>query len=87
MSSPPVIDALDFARHAGAHHGKIARSALERLQDYLIENNGELQYEVIGALNKDGRPFCKFPLRGAITLRCQRCLGELVHKLDLSTVL
>ena len=26
-------------------------------------------------------------MRGEITLRCQRCLGELKHKLDLSTVL
>ncbi len=59
MSSPPAIDALDFARNAGALHGKIAVSALERLQDYLIENNGELQYEVAGALNSDGKPILR----------------------------
>ena len=38
-----IIDALDFARHAGAHHGKIALSEFERLHDYLAANSGELQ--------------------------------------------
>jgi uncharacterized protein len=85
MSSSPVIDALDFARTAGALHGKIPVSALERLQDYLIENNGELQYEVVGALNSDGKPILRISADGLIKLRCQRCLGELVHVLDLRT--
>ena len=82
-----IIDALDFARHAGAHHGKIALSEFERLHDYLAANSGELQYAVTGALDKDARPVLQITVRGAITLRCQRCLGELEHKLDLSTVL
>jgi uncharacterized protein len=85
MSSRPVIDALDFARNAGALHGKIAISALERLQDYLIENSGELQYEVAGVLNSDGKPALRISAGGLIRLRCQRCLGELVHVLDLRT--
>ena len=84
---PLIIDALDFARHAGAHHGKIALSEFERLHDYLAANSGELQYAVTGALDKDARPVLQITVRGAITLRCQRCLGELEHKLDLSTVL
>jgi len=84
---PLIIDALDFARHAGTHHGKIALSEFERLHDYLAANSGELQYAVTGALDKDARPVLQITVRGAITLRCQRCLGELEHKLDLSTVL
>lgn len=84
---PLIIDALDFAHHAGAHHGKIAVSEFERLHDYLAVNSGELQYAVTGALDKDAKPVLQITVRGAITLRCQRCLGELEHKLDLSTVL
>jgi uncharacterized protein len=84
---PLIIDALDFACHAGTHHGKIALSEFERLHDYLAANSGELQYAVTGALDKDARPVLQITVRGAITLRCQRCLGELDHKLDLSTML
>ena len=84
---PLIIDALDFAHHAGAHHGKIAVSEIERLHDYLVVMSGELQYAVTGALDKVAKPVLQITVRGAITLRCQRCLGELEHKLDLSTVL
>jgi uncharacterized protein len=84
---PLIIDLLDFARHAGAHHGKIVLSEFERLHDYLTADGGELQYAVTGALDKDANPVLQITVRGEITLRCQRCLGELEHKLDLSTVL
>jgi uncharacterized protein len=84
---PLIIDALDFAHHAGAHHGKIAVSEFARLHDYLAANSGELQYAVTGALDKDAKPVLQIAVRGALILRCQRCLGELEHKLDFSTVL
>lgn len=76
------IDALDFARNAGTCHGRIPLSKLERLQDYLIENSGELRYEVSGALNNNGKPILKVSIQGVLKLRCQRCLDELEHLLD-----
>lgn len=87
MSTRLVIDALDFAHNGGEHHGKIAVSALERLQDYLVRNCGELKYTVAGALDGNTRPILRIAIQGSITLRCQRCLGELRHILDLRAAL
>lgn len=78
-----VIDALDFARNAAAHHGKIALSELDRLQGYLVGNSGELNYTIRGALDRDGKPLLRIVIQGSINLRCQRCLGELRHVLDM----
>lgn len=80
-----IIDAIDFAHNAGVHHGKISISELERLQDYLVGSCGELKYTVGGALDKSAKPVLRIIVQGSINLRCQRCLGELKHVLDLRT--
>ena len=59
FTSRLVIDVLDLARNAGSHHGKIALSEFERLQDYLAANSGELNTRFAGHLDGDGRPFCE----------------------------
>ena len=85
MPEQLIIDAIDFAHNAGVHHGKISISELGRLQDYLVGNYGELKYTVAGTLGKSARPVLQVTVQGAINLRCQRCLGELKHILDLRT--
>jgi uncharacterized protein len=87
MSARLVIDTLDFAYKGGEHHGKIAVSDFERLQDYLVGDRDELKYIVIGALDRDGNPVLRVAIHGTISLQCQRCLGELRHVLDLRTEL
>jgi uncharacterized protein len=87
MSGRLIIDALDFAHNAGAHHGKIEVSKLERLQGYLTDDSGELQYSVTGALNKNEKLVLRVAVRGLISLQCQRCLEELGHMLDIQTEL
>ena len=82
-----IIDALDFARNAGAHHGKIALSELDRLQDYLTSGGGELQYAITGAVDINARPLLKIAVQGSINLCCQRCLGEYGYVLDLRAYL
>ncbi|MEO8992681.1 MAG: YceD family protein [Nitrosospira sp.] len=82
-----IIDALDFAHNAGAHHGKIALSELERLQDYLTSGGGELLYAITGAVDATARPLLKIAVQGSINLRCQRCLGEYGYMLDLQVYL
>jgi len=83
MSARFVIDALDFVRNAGAHHGKITPAELERLQDYLTNNHGGLEYTVSGVLDGDGNPVLQIVVKGMINLQCQRCLTGLAHALDL----
>ncbi|SFO01747.1 YceD family protein [Nitrosospira briensis] len=83
MSAQLFMDPLDFARNGGTHHGKIALSGLERLQDYLTDNSGEVQYAVTGALNRNAKPMLQIVVRGLISLCCQRCLGKYPHALDL----
>ncbi|MBA4143235.1 MAG: DUF177 domain-containing protein [Nitrosospira sp.] len=78
-----VIDALDFANNAGAHHGKITLPELERLQDYLAADCGELQYSITGAREGNARPILRIAVQGTIKLRCQRCLDEVPYVLDL----
>jgi len=83
MLAQLFMDPLDFARNGGTHHGKIALSGLERLQDYLTDNSGEVQYAVTGALNRNAKPMLQIVVRGLISLCCQRCLGKYPHALDL----
>ncbi|MEO7464566.1 MAG: YceD family protein, partial [Nitrosospira sp.] len=82
MPARLVIDVFDFARTAAAHHGKIKLSELKRLQDCLVGNSGELNYTIRGALDREGKPILRIVIQGSINLRCQRCLGELMHALD-----
>ena len=87
MSVRFVIDPLDFVRKAGEHHGKIRLADLERIQDFLYENKGEVSYRVIGALDQNNKPCLHIQVAGEMYLNCQRCLGGLSHMLDINTSL
>ena len=87
MVVPLVIDSVDFACKGEARHGKIAIAGFQRLQDYLVNNSGELEYSVIGVLDVNGRPVLRVDIQGVVKLQCQRCLEELEHVLDIHTEL
>ncbi|MDP1558856.1 MAG: YceD family protein [Nitrosomonas sp.] len=85
MSVRFVIDSLDYVRNARVHHGRISPAEFTRLQSYLFDSYGELEYTVSGLLDEYSRPTICILIKGEINLCCQRCLGKLAHTLDLQT--
>lgn len=87
MSARIIIDTLDFVRNARMHHGKITPDEFVRLKDYLYDSQGELEYTISGAWDKIGKPIIQVTIKGTINLHCQRCLGGLVHVIDLQAAI
>jgi len=87
MSARFVIDALDFVCKAREHHGKIPLADLSRLQDFLYENKGEVEYQLNGVIDQNNQPYLQLRVKGEIQLCCQRCLGCLSHGLNIQTSL
>ncbi len=87
MSEQFVIDPLDFVRKARSHHGRIPLADLKRLQDFLYENTGDVEYLINGVIDRNNRPYLRIKVKGEVHLCCQRCLGSLQHSLDIQTSL
>jgi DUF177 domain-containing protein len=87
MSARIVIDAHDFVRFTRSLHGKITLDECTRLKDYLADSRGKLEYKINGALDKNDKSILQIVIKGEINLFCQRCLGKLVHALNLKSTL
>ena len=75
MSHQPAhIDAFEFAAAGARQQGVWAVGDFPRLRDMLTSNAGEIRYEIEGVHDARGRPALHVKLRGALQLRCQRCL-------------
>jgi uncharacterized protein len=75
MSHQPAhIDAFEFAAAGARQQGVWAVGDFPRLRDMLVSNAGEIRYEIEGVHDARGRPALHVKLRGALQLRCQRCL-------------
>lgn len=69
-----VIDSLSFAREGGRLEGEIEVRSLLRLADSLADASGSLRFVVSGEVGANGDAFMAMAVRGALVLRCQRCL-------------
>jgi len=74
MPHQPLIDGFEFASAGATQQGVWPLSDLPRLRDTLANDAGELAYEVNGVRDERGRPSLRVRVRGALPLRCQRCL-------------
>ncbi len=63
--------------------GSIAVASLERLLPVLISDEGELQVEIELGKDPDGIRYLKGSVKGAVMLKCQRCLDNMSLPLDL----
>lgn len=82
MFARPFIDSVDFARNGKEIRGEVAVSELSRLGDMLAKSDGSLAYIVRGYC-EDDQDILEVSLQGKCTLRCQRCLNDLVYPVDM----
>ena len=84
MFARPLIDGIDFASNGKELRGETPIKALSRLGDMLANSHGTLTYVVRGSQVAD-RYMLEIVLGGVCHLRCQRCLGELVYPVDMTS--
>ena len=82
MSEDPVIDVRAFAKSGGSLAGTVAITRFARLSDFLAEDSGSIAYGIAGRLDGDGNPRLRVDVSGRLTLRCQRCLGSVLHAVE-----
>lgn len=87
MREQVVIDNLEFAASAGTLHGIIARENLSRIPELIEVAKDGIAYSLIGRRSAEGNPILALTISGNLHLKCQRCLEELVHKLNINTAL
>ena len=81
MFARPFIDSVDFARNGKELRSEIGLAELPRLADMLANTEGTLAYVVRGYREGDSHMLA-VSLQGTCILRCQRCLGELVYRVE-----
>ena len=82
MSHQPVIDGFEFASAGATQQGVMPLGGFSRLRDLLASDAGEVAYEVKGLRDARGRPSLRVRVRGALPLRCQRCLEAMRFEVD-----
>lgn len=82
MSHQPLIDGFEFAAAGAKQQGVWAVGDFPRLRDMLASNAGEIRYEIEGVHDTRGRPALRVKVRGALQLRCQRCLEPMPFEVD-----
>jgi len=79
---PAPIDGFEFAVAGATRQGVWAVREFPRLRDMLVSDAGEIRYEIDGTRDALGRPALRVRIRGALQLRCQRCLEPMRFDVD-----
>jgi len=87
MSHQPVIDGFEFASAGATQQGTLPVRDFPRLRDLLASDAGEVAYEVVGTRDARGRPSLHVSVRGALQLRCQRCLEAMAWQVNTGSLL
>lgn len=87
MSARAVIDSLEFAQAERDLQGSLPVSGLARLQDFLRDTAGRVDFEVRGGHDAENRPVLTLSVSGLLHMQCQRCLEQLDYPLSFKTTL
>ncbi|MCX7169622.1 MAG: YceD family protein [Proteobacteria bacterium] len=79
------IDSLKFAREGRRLAGEVRVGCLQRLADFLADDDGALAWKVRGECDAEGKPFLMIEVSGGLHLRCQRCLAALDFEVNLKS--
>jgi len=77
MSRLRLIDAPEFARFGRVLEGQVPLAEFGRLQSWLSDAAGKLQYRIGGTVDQQGYPSLLLDLQARLLVTCQRCLQEL----------
>ena len=84
---PALIDGFEFAAAGATQQGVRAVRDFPRLRDMLANDAGEIRYSIDGVQDARGRAALRVRMRGALQLRCQRCLEPLRFEVDMDETL
>lgn len=87
MPHRPVIDGYEFATSRSRLGGAWPIADFARLSPLLSSNTGAIEYSLEGMPDAQDRPALHLRIRGALQLRCQRCLAPLEFPLRIRAVL
>ena len=87
MSAQAVIDGLEFARAEQELRGNLPVNGLTRLQDFLYDNVGSVDFVIKGGFDSEKRPVLSLTVSGQLHLQCQRCLDRMDYPLRLVNTL
>jgi uncharacterized protein len=82
-----IPDVFLFARDGRVLEGVLPVSALERLHDLLVTNDGEIAYRLEGFKDKQGNSLLHLQASGNLPLACQRCLEAVSFDLEVDNLL
>jgi len=83
--SPGRFDAPRLARERGVIEGSADAHGLPRVADLLSAGPAPIAWRIEGVADASSRPALRIELKGAVTLVCQRCLGDLEWPIDQAT--
>lgn len=87
MSARAVIDSLEFAQAERELRGSLPVSGLARLQDFVRDSTGSVEFVVKGGRDPENRPMLTLSVSGLLHMQCQRCLEQLDYPLQFSNTL
>ena len=79
---PVHIDPLRFSETGRLLKGRIPLAGMTRLADYLLQTEGEVEVELEFGVDDVRTSFLHGQLSTSLKLICQRCLGEMDHRIN-----